>query len=65
MNFDRTTDLYERVAMLRSETFELLGRMRTPGFTTPQLALVSDRLQGVANQLGAVESLMTVPDAAA
>lgn len=58
MNFDRTNDLYERVAMLRSETFELLGRVRTPGFPSPDQALVSDRLQGIANQLGAVEILM-------
>jgi hypothetical protein len=58
MTFDRTHDLYERVTTLRSETFELLGRMRTPGFTTPDLALVSDRLQGIANQLGAVETLV-------
>ena len=62
MDFDRKTDLYERVSGLRSETFELLGRMRDPEFTSPELALVSDRLQGIANQLGAVEHLMTAAD---
>ena len=59
MTFDRTKDLYARVITLRSETFELLGQMRAPGFATLELALVSDRLQCVANQLGAVEALMT------
>ena len=63
MNFDRTNELYVRVATLRSETFELLGRLRGPSFGTPELALVSDRLQGVANQLGSVETLMAAPEA--
>lgn len=65
MTFDRTNELYTRVATLRSETFDVLGRLRDPGFTSPQLALVSDRLQGVANQLGAIETLMVAaPEAA-
>ncbi|MEX2195721.1 MAG: hypothetical protein WD844_10595 [Thermoleophilaceae bacterium] len=59
MTIDRTHDLMDGVATLRSETFELLGRMRETVFTTVELALVSDRLQGVANELGAVETLMS------
>lgn len=59
MNFDRPHDLTDRVAELRSETFELLGRMRETVFTSVELALVSDRLQGVANELGAVETLVS------
>lgn len=59
MTSDRTHDLTERVATLRTETFDLLGRMRGTVFTSVELALVSDRLQGVANELGAVETLMS------
>ena len=58
MTFDRTHDLMDRVATLRSDTFELLGRMRGSVFTSVELALLSDRLQGVANELGAVESTL-------
>lgn len=59
MTFDRTHDLTDRVATLRSDTFELLERMSGSVFTSVELALASDRLQGVANDLGAVETLMS------
>lgn len=59
MTFDRTHDLKDRVATLRADTFELLGRMHGTVFTSVELALVSDRLQGIANELGAVEALMS------
>lgn len=58
MTFDRTYDLMDRVASLRSDTFELLGRMRGSVFTSVEMALVSDRLQDVANELGAVETTL-------
>lgn len=58
MTFDRTHDLMDRVARLRSDTFDLLGRMRGSVFTSVEMALVSDRLQGVANELGAVETTL-------
>lgn len=59
MTFDRTHDLQDRVATLRSDTFEVLGRIRGTVFTSAELALVADRLQGVANELGAVEALVS------
>lgn len=58
MTFDRTYDLMDRVASLRSDTFELLGRMRGSVFTSVEMAVVSDRLQDVANELGAVETTL-------
>ena len=59
MTPDRTYDLMDQVSTLRSDTFELVGRMRETVFTSVELALVSDRLQGVANELGTVETLMS------
>ncbi|HWI09679.1 MAG TPA: hypothetical protein VNT54_19430 [Solirubrobacteraceae bacterium] len=48
----------DRVSTLRSDTFELLGRMRGSVFTSVEMAFVSDRLQDVANELGAVETTL-------
>lgn len=67
MSFERRAELYERIATLRSETFDLLGRLRGPAYgdASEELRMLSAHLQGVANQLGAVEALVAVaPEAA-
>ena len=61
------TDLYERVATLRTEAFELLGEVtRADALEGEEVfASASAELQSIANHLGAVERLVGPPKRAA
>ena len=64
MAADQHGDLYDRVAAVRAEAFEVLqalGRSAGDAGSSERLSLAAVRMQSIANQLGIVETLVS-PD---
>jgi hypothetical protein len=53
------SDLSGRITSIRSETFELVAALAAAGGpNNPELESVSEQMQSIANQLGAVQALL-------